>query len=326
MKFNEYPFLRYSLFFICGVLLYPFFDFLGLIEISCLTIGLFLSYSFLSIRDLSLKAFHIKPFFPILAYRLLISMGMLFTHLKDATNDSSHLVHHQKIEGYLGIVNDLDQKKPNTFANRILVTAIKKEGEYLPATGEVIIYHKLTDPLLPGEMVWVHGTPSTIPPPQNPKEFDYRKFLGIQQIYHSHFVDDKIRRIGRINHSPINNFVLGLRASVKEKMDRYILTPHSNQIAKALLLGQSKYLDKEVSEAYVTAGTMHVLAVSGLHVGIIYGFFFLFIKPYQLRAHKRVMYLSFVIIIIWIYALVTGMCPSVLRAATMFTLMGLAQM
>lgn len=326
MKFNEYPFLRYSLFFICGVLLYPFFDFLGLIEISWLTIGLFLSYSFLSIRDLSLKAFHFKPFFPILAYGLLISMGMLFTHLKDATNDSSHLVHHQKIEGYLGIVNDLDQKKPNTFANRILVTRIKKEGKYLTATGEVIIYHKLTEPLLPGEIVWVHGSPSTIPPPKNPDEFDYRRFLEVQQIYHSHYVDSKIQRVGKVNHSPINNFVLKLRAAIQQKMDHYILTPHSNQIAKALLLGQNKFLEKEVSEAYVTAGTMHVLAVSGLHVGIVYGFFFLFIKPYQLPGHKRVLYLSFLILIIWIYALITGMSPSVLRAATMFTLMGLAQM
>src|SRR5690606_10468190 len=126
--------------------------------------------------------------------------------------------------------------------------------------------------------------------------------------------------------SPINNWILGLRINIQDRMDKYIHTPHSNQIAKALLLGQNKHLDKEVSEAYVTAGTMHVLAVSGLHVGIVYGFFFLFIKPYQLANKKRILYLSGIILIIWIYALITGMSPSVLRAATMFTLVGLAQM
>src|SRR5690606_27734560 len=68
------------------------------------------------------------------------------------------------------------------------------------------------------------------------------------------------------------------------------------------------------------------LAVSGLHVGIIYGFFFLFVKPYQLPGHKRVMYLSLLIMIIWSYALITGMSASVLRSATMFTIMGLLQM
>ena len=326
MKFSEYPFLRYVLFFILGIMLYPYANFLGMWEITSLTFALFGTYLILSLVDRFQLAFRFKTLFPIMAYALLTSMGLMFTYLKDATNDPSHLMHHQKIEGYLGIVNDLDQKKPNTYANRILVTGVKKEGKYQPSTGEVIIYHKLPEPLLPGEMVWVYGNPSSIAPPKNPNEFDYRTFLRVQQIYHSHFVDDKIQRVGKIDHSPVNNFMLRLRASIQENMDRHIQTPYSNQIAKALLLGQKKHVEKEVSEAYVTAGTMHVLAVSGLHVGIVYGFFFLFIKPYRLPGHKRILYLSLLIMIIWMYALITGMSPSVMRAATMFTLMGLAQM
>src|SRR5690606_5545189 len=152
--------------------------------------------------------FRFKSIFPFFAYALLVSMGVLFSYLKDATNDSSHLVHHQKIEGYLGVVNDLDQKKPNTFANRILVTAVKKGGQYLPATGEVLIYHKLSENLLPGEMVWILGSPSAIAPAKNPNEFNYKKFLELQQIYHSHFVDQRIHRLGKVTQAPINNFVL----------------------------------------------------------------------------------------------------------------------
>ncbi|HLW21016.1 MAG TPA: ComEC family competence protein, partial [Cyclobacteriaceae bacterium] len=292
MKFSEYPFLRYVLFFILGIMLYPYANFLGMWEITSLTFALFGTYLILSLVDRFQLAFRFKTLFPIMAYALLTSMGLMFTYLKDATNDPSHLMHHQKIEGYLGIVNDLDQKKPNTYANRILVTGVKKEGKYQPSTGEVIIYHTLPEPLLPGEMVWVYGNPSSIAPPKNPNEFDYRTFLRVQQIYHSHFVDDKIQRVGKIDHSPVNNFMLRLRASIQENMDRHIQTPYSNQIAKALLLGQKKHVEKELSEAYVTAGTMHVLAVSGLHVGIVYGFFFLFIKPYRLPGHKRILYLS----------------------------------
>jgi competence protein ComEC len=109
-------------------------------------------------------------------------------------------------------------------------------------------------------------------------------------------------------------------------MDSLIHDKQANQIAKAILLGQKKNFDKEVSDAYVTAGAMHILAVSGLHVGIVYGFFFLFIKPYRLKVRKRVVYLSVIILLIWGYALLTGMSPSVMRAATMFSLMALAQM
>lgn len=326
MKFSEYPFMRYTLFFILGVLLYPYGDFLGFGEIASLTITLFVIYLIFLSASHPRKPFRYQALFPVLAYALLISMGFLFTFLRDASKDPSHLLYHGQIDGYIGVVDGLDQPKPNTLANRVLVSAVRKDSTYLPATGEVIIYHKLTENLRPGEVLWIQGTPSVIPPPKNPNEFNYHRFLANQQIYHSHFVDQRVERLGHQNHSPINNWILQLRSNIQDQMDRYIPTLHSNQIAKALLLGQNKYLDKEVSEAYITAGTMHVLAVSGLHVGIIYGFFFLFVKPYQLPGHKRVMYLSLLIMIIWTYALITGMSPSVLRAATMFTIMGLAQM
>ena len=326
MKFSEYPFMRYTLFFIFGVLLYPYGDFLGLAEIAASTFTLFALYLIFLLANPTRRPFRYQPVFPVLAYALLISMGFLFTFLRDASNDPAHLLYQGKIEGYIGTVDGLDQQKPNTFANRILVSAVRKDSRYVTAIGEVIIYHKLSENLLPGEVVWIQGTPAVIPPPKNPNEFNYHRFLANQQIYHSHFVDTNVERLGKQNHSPVKNWILQLRASVQDQMDKYIPRPHSNQIAKALLLGQNKYLDKEVSEAYITAGTMHVLAVSGLHVGIVYGFFFLFVKPYQLPAHKRALYLFFLIFIIWMYALITGMSPSVLRAATMFTLMGLAQM
>ncbi|MEX2591375.1 MAG: ComEC/Rec2 family competence protein [Anditalea sp.] len=326
MKFSEYPFLRYALFFIMGVLIYPYLGVFGLEDIVYFTSGLFILYLILVLLNSFQKNYRFKPLFPLLAYALLVSMGILFTYLKDAKNDPSHLLFQNQVVGYLGEVEDLDQKKPNTFANRIKIRYVKKGEDYVPASGEVIIYHKLPEQLLPGEIVWIEGNPTTIVPPKNPYEFDYQEFLANQQIYHSHYVGTQITRIGKINHQPINNFVLQLRASILDRIDRHISTPHSNQIAKALLLGQKKNLEEEVSEAYITAGTMHILAVSGLHVGIVYGFFFLFIKPYQLPARKRILYLSLLILIIWMYALITGMSPSVMRAAAMFTLMGLAQM
>lgn len=326
MKFSEYPFMRYALFFVLGVLAYPRLDFLGLKEILLITGLLFGGYIILSATNATSQSYRFRAFFPITAYALLMSMGLVFTHLRDVTNDPLHLIHHGEIEGYIGIVNDLDQEKPNTFANRIAVTAIKKAGKLQRASGEVIIYHKLSEALYPGDFVWIAGNPTPVPPPSNPQEFDYHRFLANQQIYHTHFVDRHVVKLGKENHAPINNWMLNLRSLLQGQMDKYITTSHSNQIAKALLIGQNKYLDKEVSEAYVTAGTMHVLAVSGLHVGIVYGFFFFFMKPYQLSGQKRVLYLSLIICIIWLYALITGLAPSVLRAASMFTLLAMAQM
>ena len=326
MKFSKFPFLRYVLFFILGVLTYRHVQDMDFVLLVHSTGLLFLVYVALTLIDVFKKRFGFKVGFPFLAYSLLTMMGMAFSYLKDAKNDPLHLMHLEKIDGYIGIVEGLDEKKAKTFANRIAVQAVKNGDENSIAHGEVIVYHQLEGNLLPGELVYIKGSPNKIEGPKNPNEFDYRRFLANQQIFHSHFVGTGVTRLGKINHRPIHNFILNLRNYVQGKMDLYILNPQSNQIARALLLGQNKNLEKEISEAYITAGTMHVLAVSGLHVGIVYGIFFFFVKPHRLDTRKRVLYLSIIILVIWLYALVTGLAPSVQRAATMFTLMGMAQM
>lgn len=326
MRFSEYPFLRYTVFFILGILIYPYLDVEGWRGVAFWTLFFFLLYAVLLLINAYQQRFTFKTAFPPLAYALLFSMGILFTFLKDHQNDPMHILYRPKMDGYVGLVEDLDQQKPNSYANRVRVKAVRQEGEFHPASGKVIIYHKLTEKLQPGELVYIIGHPDPVAAPTNPFEFDYQRFLATRQIFHTHFVNAGVIRIGKISQQPLNDLVLKIRASFMERIDRYIPSPHSNQIAKALLLGQKQDLDEEVSEAYITAGTMHVLAVSGLHVGIIYGFFFLFLKPHRLAGKTRVLYLSLVILIIWLYALITGMSPSVLRAATMFTLMGLAQM
>jgi competence protein ComEC len=71
---------------------------------------------------------------------------------------------------------------------------------------------------------------------------------------------------------------------------------------------------------------MHILAVSGLHVGIIYALLMFLVKPFGLKKIGRKSYLAFVILLIWAYAMLTGFSPSVVRAATMFSLITLGQM
>lgn len=326
MKFSDYPFVRYTLFFMLGILLYPYLDFIERPQLMAATLCFLILYLILVLVDYSKKTYQLRAGFPLLAYSLLVLLGVMFTHLKDVKNNPSHLLFQPGAEGYLGLVLDHDQKKAKSWANRVAVKMVKKDNKFFPSTGEVIVYHTVSENLKPGEVIWISGTPPTIDPPKNPHEFGYQQFMSNQQIYHSHFIGTHVVQIGITNEQSIQRWVLKLRAVLLGRIDRYIEAPFSRQIAHALLLGQKKNLEKELSEAYITAGTMHVLAVSGLHVGILYGFFFLLIKPYRLSIAKRVVYLSILIGIIWLYALLTGMSPSVMRAATMFTLIGLAQM
>lgn len=273
------------------------------------------------------ERFGFRTLIPFLAYLQLLLAGITSCYLKDIRHDQNNLINvPYQIDSYLAVVLDYDQSKPNSVSNRISLKKVFDGTTWQDAKGEVLLYHKSLLDLSPGDLVWIWGGPQKISPPSNPQEFDYRNFMLNQQISHQHFVSDQITLVGKLREFPIENFFMRLRSGIMEGIDRKFTDPKSNQIAKALLLGQKKILDKDISEAYSTAGAMHVLAVSGLHVGIIYGFFFLFFKPYRLSKPYRIFYLALIILLIWAYAMLTGMSASVMRAATMFTLMAMAQM
>src|SRR5690554_2692012 len=155
MKFSEFPFLRYIWFFILGVIVYRYVQAIDFTLLVYSIPILFLVYVTLALIDAFQRRFSFKRCFPPLAYSLLIMMGVFFSYLKDAKNDPLHLMHLGKIDGYVGIVEGLDEKKAKTFANRIAVQAVKIGKEESIAHGEVIIYHQLAGDLLPGEVVYI---------------------------------------------------------------------------------------------------------------------------------------------------------------------------
>ena len=327
MRFSEFPFLRYALFFILGIVLYPILNQIAIWVIIGVGASSILIYLFLVFVNNDHRRYKFQIILPLLAYIQLAAAGFFFTYQKDIKNHPNHLLNSNKeIKAYIGTVISYDEPKPNSIANRINVKKVFDGNMWEEMKGEVLIYHRSGQGLSSGDLVLVSGSPQKIQAPNNPFEFDYRKFMQNQQVSHQHFIGEKFEKIGNLTENPIEAFFINIRSEILSGMDTLIHDRQANQIAKAILLGQKKDMDRDISDAYVTAGAMHILAVSGLHVGIVYGFFFLFIKPYRLKVKKRVIYLSIIILLIWGYALLTGMSPSVMRAATMFSLMAMAQM
>lgn len=108
-------------------------------------------------------------------------------------------------------------------------------------------------------------------------------------------------------------------------MSTYIAGHQQQAIASALILGVTDGLDNELTQAYAASGAMHVLAVSGLHVGIIYGIILLVLRPLTRNQKGKWVVALLSIFLLWGYAMVTGFSPSVLRAVTMFSFVALAR-
>lgn len=314
--------------FLGGILCYTLFGAMHAQLVWVLLVSTYLLYAILVVFNRLNRRFNQQVLISILVFLQLVLLGYLSMYYKDYRNDSKHLsFYEEEIVGYIGVILDIDEKKQNSKANKLKILAIiNSENEFLKATGDLLLYHTHKDTLQPGTIIYVSGSPELILPPSNPSEFDYFTYMNRQQITHRHFARENVRIIGYQAIQPISDYFVKIRASRLAYIQSRFEDGAASQVGGALLLGQKKKLDKEVGDAYASAGAMHVLAVSGLHVGIIYGFFFLFFKPYKMKLAWRIIYLSIIILIIWSYALVTGMSPSVMRSATMFTLMALAQM
>jgi competence protein ComEC len=123
-----------------------------------------------------------------------------------------------------------------------------------------------------GDEVQVRGWLSLPRGPVNPGEFDYRNYLRRHGVRAELYVEypDAIRRSGRANSAPARRFA-GRIKNYAETLFIKHLDERNVPVASALLLGHRSGLNHEIRDQFSSSGTMHLLAISGLHVGILVG-------------------------------------------------------
>ncbi|MBC8052445.1 MAG: ComEC family competence protein [Sphingobacteriaceae bacterium] len=172
-----------------------------------------------------------------------------------------------------------------------------------------------------GDELLIRGDFNVIDPPLNPYEFDYKTFLANHGISRQAFINEsQLKLIGKHKANFLVDKALELRKSYVLKYQEYIHDKQSASVASTLILGYKAELSREVLSAYSKTGTMHVLSVSGMHVGIV--FYILNAMLWFMNRNKKLRILRAVIIIslIWFYSLITGFSPSVCRAALMLSM------
>ncbi|MEC7564129.1 MAG: ComEC/Rec2 family competence protein [Planctomycetota bacterium] len=125
---------------------------------------------------------------------------------------------------------------------------------------------------------------------------------------------------------PNSGFLLATMDDVRRNMLHHLeqhLSPRSFAVAAALLLGNRHYLDKERNQVFMCTGTMHLFAISGLHVGIL-----ALVITFPIRFYPRYQFVlgCLAIIMIWGYATVTGCRPPVIRASILVTIVSICSM
>lgn len=220
------------------------------------------------------------------------------------------------------------EDRPKTIKLTVSVETVLTHDTEISTSGKSLVYIR-KDSLSAtqfsyGDILYVRNSfqkPNEI---KNPHEFDYKKYLANQGIQYTAFL--KQTEFVKADATEAKRFweiIFAARLHFEHLIQQHVHDADAQSVSNALLLGIRSAISDEITQAYANTGTMHILSVSGLHVGIL--FFILdwllkFIPYFKERKFTNKMVKAILItILIWFYACITGLSPSVSRSAVMFT-------
>ena len=173
-----------------------------------------------------------------------------------------------------------------------------------------------------GDLVAISGPLEEVSPPKNPEEFNYKQYLWRRGVNWTVYLrSDEWLPTGVARVSPLLAFAYRLRQHLLDALQHCGVTDDEFGVAAAILLGYDESLPAQVRKNFVAAGSMHILCVSGMHVGVIYllaSFLLGLLGGGKTMGKARRLIL---LLLIWFYALLTGLSPSIMRAALMISFM-----
>lgn len=320
---NKFPFLRFLLAFMAGILLGIHSGLEGHFLKSVFLISVFI---YLALWKLGGKRYFncLQPLPGLLMLELLFIFGFLhLRHFEESHFPSKLLDKEGKMAYYAAIALENTEIRSKTNKTLVHVYQILEDGTWEPARGKVLLYQMADtglQPFLAGDKILVRGSPQSVPAPANPGEFNYQQYLAHQQIYLQHFLyqPDDVLKTGF--EQSFHRYAWAFRQKCREILEESIPGKQELVIAQALVLGVKDELDNELKQTYAATGAMHILAVSGLHVGIVYAVLIALFGKLRTFKTGRWLFAATCLFILWAYAFITGFSPSVVRAVTMFSL------
>ena len=233
-------------------------------------------------------------------------------------------------------VNDFPEVRERTFLCRVWLKERHDSLGIHPVNKQAILYFQrdsLSSRLQMGEELWVR---SRISPPVSARNFDesdYARYLkrkgisGTGFVASGHWQFSECRKEKEGIATVLYRLAASYRTQIENLYRRLGIEGDELAVLSALTLGDKTDLSESVRESYSVAGVSHVLALSGLHIGLLYALAFFLLRPLLLGGQSgRVLRSLLLILLLWLFAFFTGLSPSVVRSAAMFSIWALADL
>lgn len=305
--FSKTPFLLLLIPLIGGILLQYYFNIISWsIILSLLGTGIILFSYFLP----SGQEFRLRWLFGAGIFCLFFAIGMVSTSF---WQEKVEFDSYDEKTIYRGIVIDMPQQKPKTIAYKVR----------LPDSDKLVVCYLQADSskaeLKPGDEFIFEGVIQPFRNMGNPDDFDYKRYMYNKGYVGSVYVDSRSWIATGQASSSLKVRAQLLRQKILSFYRGLGLDETEYSILSALTLGYQDALSDDLKQSFRSTGTAHVLAVSGLHVGIIYAIISLLLG--FIKRNNRIYWVKpgLIILLLWLYAFITGLSPSVVRASIMLT-------
>jgi len=317
ISIKEVPFFRLLVPFVAGIAcqywLQPLpYSWVNFIILLLLLAFFFISYFYSSKWQLRwLFGFSISFF--------LFFIGILAT-IKEPTTDKLTVNSNNR-----AIISLLDNPQPRLKSTRaeVEVKYVQLNSIWMPVKEKMLVYFDISDSsalnLQYGSLLAVNLAPNTIPQSGNPNQFDYKKYLSDRGVSYSAYLTPNSWMILGNDGNIIKKIALKLRDRLVQLFKSNGLSGNELAVASALTLGYQDLLDDELRQVYSSSGAMHILSVSGLHVGILYVLLSFLLSFMNKKVFTRFVKTLILLLFLWFFALLTGLAPCVQRSALMFS-------
>ena len=251
-------------------------------------------------------------------------LGMFITYQYNDKNDAHYYRQYTNNQNS-SVLEITKVLQSNAYADRYEAEVIRVDS--VLTVGNVLLNFKsdsLDIGFDIGDRIVIPSNFTEIKPPSNPYQFNYKSYLAKQGIHQQVYIN-QVEFIRLESSSTFWSWIAQLRTHVQTSLKNEGFQKDELGVINALLLGQRKEVSETLLEDYARAGAIHILAISGLHIGIILLILSWVFKPLETFRHGKFLKLLLIVLALWFFALLAGMSASVVRAVTMFTAVSIGQ-
>ncbi|RTY92442.1 ComEC/Rec2 family competence protein [Flavobacterium sp. GT3R68] len=318
MKVLQFPVARITIWFVLGILISYGTNTVPQAALLLLILSL-LGFSLM--YYLSQKDFIQKTYFGLSVYFLAFCIGVSTQVAHTDSYQKSNFIYQLDSADKVQVMEVvLREKLKSSVANERFIGIVKKINQH-SASGKILLnFHKNKVPIkLPiGSHLQIRGLIYRHRIPLNPNQFDYGRYLTNKSVLAQMYTNYSEVKMCGIDKS-IWFYSDYLREKIIANLQKSHFQKEELNVITALILGQQQEISQEILHDYQFAGAIHILSVSGLHIGFIMLFITFLLKPLSKNRLGNSVRLIVILVTLWGFAVIAGLSPSVVRSVTMFS-------